>query len=150
MNASPEEIIRTLGLEPLPHEGGMYVQTLADEHSTAIYYLLEPPAFSALHRLASTEVFHFYAGAPAHMLLLHADGSVEEPVLGLDLDAGERPQVVVPAGTWQGTSSGGEWTLLGTTMAPGFSWDGFELGEGAVLAERWPAVAARIAELVQA
>lgn len=144
------EIVRTLGLESLPHEGGMYAQTLADEHSTAIYYLLERPAFSALHRLTSAEVFHFYAGSPAQMLLLHGDGSVAEPLLGTDLSAGERPQVIVPAGTWQGTSSRGEWTLLGTTMAPGFEWDGFELGERDALVAGWPAAAARIAELTRA
>lgn len=143
------EIVRTLGLEPLPDEGGLYMQTYADEHSTAIYYLLEPPACSAMHRLTAPEVFHFYAGAPARMLLLHPDGSVEQPTLGTALDAGERPQVVVPAGTWQGTSSCGDWTLLGTTMAPGFSRDGFELGRRATLAAGWPSAAARVAELTR-
>jgi hypothetical protein len=144
------DIARELGLELLPHEGGMYVQTLVDPHSTAIYYLLERPAFSALHRLTSTEVFHHYAGEPAQMLLLHDDGAVTEPVLGIDLAAGERPQVVVPPGTWQGTSTRGEWTLLGTTMSPGFTWDNFELGERARLVEQWPSAAARIAELTRA
>ena len=143
----PAAIVDALGLEPLPHEGGMFVQTLVDENTTAIYYLLEPPAVSAMHRLSSTEVFHFYAGAPARMLLLRPDGSVDEPLLGADLAAGERPQVIVPAGTWQGTSSLGDWTLLGTTMAPGFTWEGFELGDRAELAGRWPAARARIEEL---
>jgi predicted cupin superfamily sugar epimerase len=141
------EIVDLLDLEPLPHEGGLYAQTLVDPHATAIYYLLEPPAFSALHRLTSTEVFHHYAGAPAQMLLLHEDGSITEPVIGTDLARGERPQVIVPAGTWQGTSSRGEWTLLGTTMAPGFTWEGFELGERASLLERWPSAGERITEL---
>jgi len=147
MNTAPADIAGALGLEPLPHEGGMFVQTLVDEHSTAIYYLLESPAVSAMHRLTSTEVFHFYAGSPARMLLLRPEGTVEEPVLGVDLAAGERPQVIVPAGTWQGTSSLGAWTLLGTTMAPGFTWDGFELGERAALVERWPGASVRIEEL---
>jgi hypothetical protein len=125
----------------------MYAQTLVDEHSTAIYFLIERPSFSALHRLLSTEVFHYYAGAPAQMLLLHADGSIDKPVLGPKLTDGERPQVIVTAGTWQGTSTCGEWTLLGTTMAPGFTWDGFELGERAALTASWPAATLRIAEL---
>ena len=128
----------------------MYVQTLVDDHSTAIYYLLEHSEFSALHRLSSTEVFHFYAGAPARMLLLREDGSFEQPVLGRDLEEGERPQVVVAAGTWQGTSTLGEWTLLGTTMAPGFTWDRFELGNRDELRKGWPAAAARIDELTRA
>jgi hypothetical protein len=148
-DVEPAAIVRALGLEPLPHEGGMFAQTLVDQHSTAIYYLLEPPAVSAMHRLTSTEVFHFYAGSSALMLLLHADGSTDEPVLGTDLARGERPQMIVPAGTWQGTSTLGGWTLLGTTMAPGFTWDGFELGERAALVAQWPDVRARIEELTQ-
>jgi predicted cupin superfamily sugar epimerase len=72
MEGTPAGIVDVLGLEPLPREGGLFAQTLADEHSTAIYYLLERPAVSALHRLTSTEVFHFYAGSPARMLLLRA------------------------------------------------------------------------------
>ena len=127
----------------------MFAQTLADEHSTAIYYLLEGPAVSAMHRLTSTEVFHFYAGSPARMLLLHGDGSIDEPVLGNRISAGERPQVIVPAGTWQGASGVGAWSLLGTTMAPGFSWEGFELGDRNMLCERWPQARARIEELMQ-
>ena len=148
MKATPAEIVDALGLKPLPREGGMFVETFADEHSTAIYYLLETPAFSALHLLSSPEVFHFYAGSPARMLLLHPDGSIDEPVLGSDVLAGERPQVVVPAGTWQGTSSLGAWSLLGTTMAPGFTWDGFELGERNTLCTRWPQARMRIEELL--
>ena len=144
---TPAEIVEALNLEPLPHEGGLYAQTLVDEHSTAIYFLIERPSFSALHRLSSTEVFHYYAGAPAQMLLLHADGSIDEPVIGPNLAAGERPQVIVTAGTWQGTSTCGEWTLLGTTVAPGFTWEGFELGKRVALTTTWPAAASRIAEL---
>jgi predicted cupin superfamily sugar epimerase len=143
------EVAVALGLRELPEEGGLFAETLADGYSTAIYYLLAAPAFSAMHRLDATEVFHFYAGAPARMLLLHPDGSASEPVLGTDLAAGARPQVVVPAGTWQGTSTTGAWTLLGTTMAPGFAPERFELGHRAALAARWPAAAARIGELTR-
>lgn len=149
MEGTPAGIVDVLGLEPLPREGGMFAQTLADGHSTAIYYLLEGPAVSALHRLSATEVFHFYAGSPARMLLLYDDGSMDEPLLGNRIAAGERPQVIVPAGTWQGTSSVGAWSLLGTTMAPGFSWDGFELGDRDVLCQRWPQARARIEELMR-
>jgi hypothetical protein len=149
MATTPAEIVQLLGLEPLPHEGGMFVQTLVDERCTAIYYLTEPGQFSALHRLDATEVFHHYAGASAQMLLLHPDGSVSEPVLGTDFAAGERPQVVVPAGVWQGTSTLGEWTLLGTTMAPGFTWEGFELGLVEPLVAGWPTAERRIRELTR-
>ena len=143
------EIVELLGLEPLPDEGGMFRRTHVDAHSSAIYYLLVTPDFSALHALSATETYHWYAGAPLRLLLLHPDGPVEEPVLGPDLTAGERPQVVVTAGTWQGSTSAGEWTLAGTTTAPPFDWTGFRLGDRADLASRWPDAAGRIAELTR-
>ena len=68
-------------------------RTHLDRHSAAIYYLLLSPDFSALHALTVTETYHFYAGSPLRMLLLHPDGTVTEPVLGPDVDAGQRPQL---------------------------------------------------------
>ncbi|RWP86956.1 MAG: cupin, partial [Mesorhizobium sp.] len=52
-----------------------------------------------------------------------------EQVLGIDLAAGERPQIVVPAGWWQSARSLGERTLVGCTVAPGFEFSAFELAE---------------------
>lgn len=91
-----------------------------------------------LHRLPGPEVFHFYGGDPARLLILGEGGSVERPVLGSDLAAGERPQIIVPGGAWQAAETGGEWTLLGTTMAPGFRQAEFELGDRAALTAGWP------------
>jgi uncharacterized protein len=91
-----------------------------------------------------------YAGSPLRLLLLHAtDGQVEEPVLGPDLDAGERPQIVVPAGTWQGSTTAGAWSLVGTTTAPPFAWSGFELGARAELLGRWTSARDRITALTR-
>jgi predicted cupin superfamily sugar epimerase len=143
-----ERVAELLGLEPLPDEGGLFRRTHIDAHSSAIYFLLIAPDFSAMHRLTATETYHWYAGSPLRLLLL-GDGQVAEPVLGPDLAAGQRPQIVVPAGTWQGSSSEGEWTLVGTTTAPPFDWDGFELGERAALTARYPAAAERIAALTR-
>jgi predicted cupin superfamily sugar epimerase len=147
--AEGERVAAMLGLEPLPGEGGLFRRTHIDAHSSAIYYLLLAPDFSAMHRLAATETYHWYAGSPIQMLLLGAHGQVEEPVLGPDLAAGQRPQIVVPAGTWQGSSPAGEWSLVGTTTAPPFDWAGFELGERAALTARHPEVADRIAALTR-
>jgi len=33
----------------------------------------------------------------------------------------------VPGGAWQAARSLGEWTLVGCTVAPAFTFDGFEL-----------------------
>ena len=149
MVSEGERVAELLGLEPLPGEGGLFRRTHIDAHSSAIYYLLLAPDFSALHRLSATETYHWYAGAPLRLLLLDADGRVTEPVLGPDLAAGQRPQIVVPSRTWQGSSPAGEWSLVGTTTAPPFDWAGFELGERAALTARYPEAADRIAGLTR-
>ena len=146
------EIIRLLGLEPLPGEGGYFRETYRDERSTAILYLLEAPDFSALHRLSGPELYHWYAGAPLAFLLLHPGGVVRSPILGPDLAAGQAPQLAVPAGVWQGSrplGPDGAWSLVGTTMAPPFDPAGFELGRVEALSAGWPSAAERIRSLVR-
>lgn len=141
--------VTALGLEPLEHEGGLFRRMYLDEHSSAIIYLLIDPDFSALHALDSVEVYHWYAGSPLELLLLHPDGRSESRLLGPDHTAGQLPQQVVPAGVMQGSSPVGDWALIGTTMAPPFQWDGFELGERGALQERYPEAAERIAALTR-
>jgi predicted cupin superfamily sugar epimerase len=102
-----------------------------------------------MHRLPGVEVFHHYAGAPARMLLLHADGSVDQPVLGPDLEARQRPQAIVPGGTWQGCETLGDWSLLGATMAPGYRDADFRVSPAAPLVTGWPSAADRIARLTR-
>lgn len=135
------EIIAWLGLKPLPHEGGFFAETYRSAHSTAIYYLLTPNTFSALHRLKSDELFHFYLGDPVEMLQLWPDGSGRKITLGHNLAAGQHPQALVPAGVWQGARllPGGAFALLGTTVAPPFEWSSFELGAREQLAQIYPA-----------
>lgn len=135
-----DHLRRLLGLEPLPVEGGWYAETYRSRWSTAIYYLLAPGTFSAMHRLRSDEVYHFYLGDPVTLLLLGPGENANTATLGTDLDAGQRPQLVVPAGTWQGSLlvEGGRLALLGTTMAPGFEPGGIEMGTRAALVEAYP------------
>jgi predicted cupin superfamily sugar epimerase len=127
------EIVRLLGMRPHP-EGGHFVETFRDpepaggrSHGTAIYYLLEIGERSHWHRVDATEIWHWYAGAPL-ALGLSEDGRTSRTIaLGPDLAGGQRPQVVVPAGTWQSAETLGRWTLVGCTVAPGFEFAGFEL-----------------------
>ena len=146
---TPDEIVEILGLEP-HHEGGFFRESHRDAlvipggalpHlpgdracSTHIYYLLRDGAVSALHRVRSTEVFHHYLGDPVTQLQIGADGAARVAAIGPDLAAGQRPQVVVPAGAWQGAmlARGGpsSFALLGCTVAPGFEWEDFELADG--------------------
>jgi uncharacterized protein len=132
--ASAEEVARLLGLEPHP-EGGFFRETFRDARedasgrasSTAIYYLLRAGEVSAWHRVDAAEAWHFYAGAPLALTvsLDGRDASVHR--LGPDLARGERPQFVVPAQWWQSARSLGIWTLVGCTVAPGFTFAGFEM-----------------------
>ena len=116
MNA--DEVVELLGLEPLSDEGGMWAPTWRDDLSSAIYYLMRPGDFSALHRLPGPELWHHYAGAAVEMLLLAPDGTVSRPVLGDNLISGQRPMVAVPAGVWMAAGTTGDWSLTGATLAP--------------------------------
>ena len=151
MSAEPtaEGIIELLALEPLPSEGGWWTQTWRDDHATAIYFLLRPGDFSAMHRLTAPELWHHYAGAPARMLLLDPDRGIRRALLGDDLTTDQRPVIGVPAGVWMGAATEGDWTLLGTTMAPPFRSEDFELGRRAELIERYPAAATDILALTR-
>ncbi|MFP3914599.1 MAG: cupin domain-containing protein [Actinomycetota bacterium] len=149
LDLDADAIIELLDLEPLPGEGGMFAPVWRTGHGSAIYFLLRPGDFSALHRLTGPEVWHHYGGGPSRMLLLHPDGSVERPVLGMDLRAGHRPVAVVEAGTWMGAETMGEWSLLGATMAPPYDPDGFELGDPQELASRYPSAVDDIRRLTR-
>jgi predicted cupin superfamily sugar epimerase len=161
-----QQLIAALGLQPLPQEGGYYRETYRGAErlsaaalpsrygrdkpaATAIYYLLTPDTCSALHRLPTDEIFHFYLGSPVEMLRLWPDGRGELVVLGPDVLAGQSPQTVVPCGVWQGSMliPGGEFALLGTTMAPGFDFADYEPADRAVLIRLYPQFAERIEHL---
>jgi hypothetical protein len=128
------EIVALLGLAPHP-EGGFYRETFRDPRmlpdgraaSTAIYFLLRAGEISRWHRVDAAEAWHWYAGAPLALDLAETGMARRRLVLGSDLAAGERPQHVVPAGAWQSARSLGAWTLVGCTVAPGFTFAGFEL-----------------------
>lgn len=163
-----DEVKKILNLVPHPREGGCYVRTyesgemlapsaFADgryasvRHTgTAIYYLLEPDTFSEMHRLASDEIFHFYAGDTVEMLQLHADGSGASVRIGNRLELGERPQVVVKRGVWQGSrlAPGGKWALLGCSVSPGFDFADYEAGRREALCAGWPGFMDQITALI--
>lgn len=140
-----EEIIALLNLKPHPKEGGFFAETYRAEETipqnvlpqrytgarifgTCIYYLLTSTTFSAMHRLQSDEIFHFFIGDHVEMLQLSPDGTGETVVLGSDLVAGMQPQVIAARGVWQGSRlvAGGKFALLGCTVAPGFDFADYE------------------------
>jgi len=120
-------IIEALGLAPHP-EGGFYRETFRSS-STEIYFLLPAGEFSAFHRLrASDEIWHHYAGDPVELQTIGNDGEHRVTMLGPDLERGERPQVIVPAGTLQAAAVRGQrFALCGCTVTPAFDFADFEL-----------------------
>lgn len=126
------EVIERLGLLPHP-EGGWYRETWRGADAggrsvgTSIYYLLESGTPSRWHRTDADEVWSWHAGSPLE-LTISPDGRAVRPlILGMGLDRDERPQIVVPADAWQSARVLGDWTLAGCAVAPGFSFEGFEL-----------------------
>ena len=127
------EIIALLALEPHP-EGGHYRETFRDARecrgracSTAIYFLLKKGEASRWHRIDAAEIWHWYAGAPLELVVAAEGQGARRHMLGANLRSGQRPQAIVPAHQWQRALSTGEWTLAGCTVAPGFTFDAFEL-----------------------
>ena len=149
MTGDHREIVERLGLQKLEPEGGYFRRTYTGAGVTSIYYLVAGEEFSALHRMrTSDELFLHHAGAPLRMLMLDG-GHGREVMLGPDLAGGESPQLLVPAGVWQGVSSEGDWTLVSTVVVPGFEWTDFELGDQPELTARFPGWASRIDELTR-
>jgi uncharacterized protein len=155
MNAS-QRWIRRLRLRPHP-EGGFYRETYRSAHhipkralgpgfraerccSTAIYFLLQQPGFSAFHRLRSDELWHFHAGGALALHLLHEAGGYAKRVVGLARSRGCEPQLCIPAGTWFAAELAGRsgYSLVSCTVAPGFDFADFELADRDALARRFP------------
>lgn len=162
------DVLALLGLAELPREGGHFRRTYTAPLTllpaalpagyagprplaTAIYYLLARATRSLLHRLPGDEVYHHYAGDPVDLLRLWPDGTGDVARLGRDLRAGERPQLVVPGGVWQGSrlAPGGHhgWALLGTTVAPGYDDADYHHADRAALLAAYPAFTDLILDL---
>lgn len=150
-----KDLIAALRMERIPHEGAWFAPTFRGPNSaySAIYGLATAEDFSAFHRLSIDELWHYYAGSPLELVLLHPDGRGERVLLGSDIGAGEKPQVLVPAGVWQGARPiGGSreaYTLFGNTLTPGFDPAHYEPGRRSDLLFRYPAFAEAITGLTR-
>jgi len=149
-------IIKHLGLTAHP-EGGYFRETYrsteqvsaqaldvrygeARSISTAIYFLLPGDTFSSFHRLRSDEIWHFHAGDPVRLHMIHPDGRHTEVLVGVDLSGAQTPQAVIPAGTWFAArvENPAGYTLISCTVAPGFDFVDFDLADRTALVKQFP------------
>lgn len=165
------DVIEALGLIPLSGEGGMYrslykgrINDRGIAAYSSIYYFLTGKAFSHMHRLKTDEIYHYYIGDGLELLLLYPDGRAECKTVGSRILEGESPQLLVPAGVWQGSlvanplksrpegslsirpegslsirpDSPSGYCLVGTTMAPAYRPEDYEHGSMEGLCEAYP------------
>lgn len=166
-----KRLIDQLKMERIPQEGPWFTltyqstdfldgKTLPSRYrggnrsaGSAIYALETVEDFSALHRLQTDEIWHFYGGDPLELLLLHPDGHGEIVILGADVLAGQHPQFVVPRGVWQGSRPLGKgedaYSFFGDTLAPGFDYADFEIGYRNELQKQYPQFARQIERLTR-
>jgi hypothetical protein len=137
-------LAEALDLQPHP-EGGWFRQTWAASDvvtlsdgrrrptATLIYFFLPAGASSAWHRVASDETWLAHEGT----VLLELGGEETHPAserleqvrVGLDRDAGDVAQALVPAGVWQRTVPTEHDALVSCLVSPGFDFDDFELAD---------------------
>jgi hypothetical protein len=153
---SPDYFVKHLQLLPHP-EGGFYKETYRSDElihqtalpkgfegdrnvSTAIYFLIEQHNFSALHKIKSDEMWHFYAGDALEVIEISEDGMLKSSLLGNNLQNGETFQYLVKANTWFGSrvKKDGVFSLVGCTVAPGFDFMDFEMADRNALTEKFP------------
>src|SRR6478609_4781334 len=163
---SYEYWIQHLSLQPHP-EGGFYKETYrsaenipeqslpaffagARSISTAIYFLLRSQDKSLFHRIKSDELWHFHAGGSLTIYVLNKSG-LSLHKLGLHLEDGESPQVIIPAHCWFGAivNEGNQYTLASCTVAPGFHFADFELAQRDALMKEFPNHETIIKQLTQ-
>lgn len=159
MISSPETVVQSLvwrfQLQPHP-EGGYYREVYRSagvipsgalreyegerNYCTSIYFLITSGNFSAFHRIRQDEIWHFYAGSALHVHAIGPDGKYTCHVVGHNIERGESPQVVIPAGEWFASAvrDRDSYSFVGCTVAPGFDFRDFELAKRTELAVRFP------------
>ncbi len=156
MDKKIDEIVKILDMNPHP-EGGFYKETyrsndIIKKHAldnkftgdrnycTAIYFLLTSDNFSAFHRIKQDEIWHYYQGSPLYVHVIDHNGEYKRYVVGINLDQGALPQLVVPAGCWFASSvkDANSYSLVGCTVSPGFDFEDFELAERKSLVQEYP------------
>jgi predicted cupin superfamily sugar epimerase len=111
-----------------------------------LYFLVMPEAPVRLHRIRSDQMYHYYFGVPLEVLLLYPDGRSEVRVAGPDLAAGQRPQILIPGGTFHAgrVLHDGRYSMLGTSVWARAESEDVEQGDVEKLIAAFPAAGALI------
>jgi predicted cupin superfamily sugar epimerase len=163
-------LIKYFHMEQIPQEGPWFTltyrsadvlaaNTLPERYvgarvvGSAIIGIVTRIDFSALHQVATDEIWHFYGGDPLQLLVLQPDGTSESVILGPDVLHGQHLQYMVPHGAWQGAiplgREPGSYTLFGNTLAPGFDYKDLQMGYRDELQRKYPQQATAIARLTR-
>lgn len=118
---------------------------------SGLYFLVTPHAPVRPHRIRNDQLYHYYLGDPLELFLLHGDGSVDRVVVGPDIAAGQRIQLLIPGNTFHTARllAGGEWFLGGSTEWPAVvPSEDVEIGDIDKLTQEYPAVAGEIRSII--
>lgn len=152
---SADYFISKLGLEP--HiEGGYFREvyrnsiTITNKEcahsfegdralSTTIYFLLESGQFSKFHKLRADEIWFYHYGCPMVISMIDENGVYKSVKLGLDMENGEKPQILVSANTIFGAEPlNDSFSLVSCMVSPGFDFRDFILFNEKELIENYP------------
>ena len=111
---------------------------------SALFFMVTPGAPVHLHRIRNDQLYHYYLGDALEVLMLPEGGTAERVVVGPDLGAGQRVQLLIPGNTFHTARlvPKGGWFLGGSTEWPGVLPADVEVGNVDELAARFPDAAA--------
>ncbi|MCS6822332.1 MAG: cupin domain-containing protein [Microscillaceae bacterium] len=109
-------------------------------YATSIYFLLESHQFSAFHRIAFDEIWHFYEGSPVGIYVIDIQGNVNKYLLGRDIEQKQQFQIIIPANHWFAAEviEPESFSLVGCTVSLGFDFQDFELARKNELLSQFP------------
>lgn len=138
--------IEKLNMEP--HiEGGYFKASILSEDNfnsekklySSIYFLLRTGEVSNFHRLTADEVWYYHAGEALTIYMITKEGKLITKQLGLDIEKGEEPQILVEKGCIFGSAMNEDgFSLVGCMVAPAFTYEDFELFEREDLLAQYP------------
>jgi len=156
-NQLVQHLLDSLQLLPHPEGGGFYKEVYRSEgiipkialsekfsgdrsYCTSIYFLLTSEDFSPFHKIQQDEIYHFHGGSSISVHVLNKKGNYTKYKVGMDVQNGEQPQLVIPAECWFASNVETEdsYSLVGCTVAPGFNFDDFEVAKRKILSEQYP------------